>query len=66
MAIEHKKKTHSSISFHMKPNLKSRLKHIYVPKDFTYWNNIPKSKTIQWETITDPDKIEKILISKNR
>ena len=28
------KKIHASISFYMKPNRKSELKHIEVPKDF--------------------------------
>ena len=50
----------------MKPNLKSRLKHIEVPKALNDWNRIPKSKTIQWDTITNPERIEKILISRNR
>lgn len=35
-------------------------------KDFTDWNNIPKSKTIQWKIVTDPDKIEDIPTNRNR
>ena len=46
-AIEQMKTTHASICFQMKPNIKSGLKYIEVPKDFTDWNNILKSKTIQ-------------------
>ena len=42
-AIEQMKKTHASIGLYMKPNQKSVLKHIKVPKDFNNWNNIPKS-----------------------
>ena len=49
----------------MKPNQKSGLKHIEVPRDFRDWNNIPKSKNITWETVTDPEKIEEILIDRN-
>ena len=52
-AIEQMKTTHASICFQMKPNLKSGLKHIEVPKDFTDWNNILKSKTIQWDIVID-------------
>ena len=49
----------------MKPNQKSGLKNIEVPRDFRDWNNIPKSKNIIWETVTDPEKIEEILIDRN-
>ena len=65
-AIEQIKKTHASISFYMKPNQKSGLKHIEVPKDFNNWNNIPKSKNIQWNIVTGQEKIEDILIDRNR
>ena len=43
----------------MKPDQKSGLKHIEVPKDFNNWNNIPKSKKIQWDIVTDPEKEKK-------
>ena len=55
MTIEQIKYTHASISLHMTPNLKSELQHIDVTKDFTDWNNIPKSKATQWKIITDPE-----------
>ena len=64
--IEQIKETHASISFYMKPNQKSGLKHIDVPKDFNNWNNIPKSKNIQWNIVTGQEKIEDILIDRNR
>ena len=60
------KKTHASIGFYMKPNQKSDLKHIEVPRDFKNWNNISKSKKIRWDTVTDPEQIEEILIDRNR
>ena len=60
------KKTHASIGFYMKPNQKLGLKHIEVPRDFRDWNNIPKSKKIKWDTVTDPEKIEELLIDRNR
>ena len=65
-AIEQMKENHSSISLHMKPNLKSGLKHIEVPKDFNIWNIIPTSKTIQWDIVIDPETMEDILINRNR
>ena len=65
-AIEQMKKTHASIGFYMKPNQKSDLKHIEVPRDFKNWNNISKSKKIRWDTVTDPEQIEEILIDRNR
>ena len=40
----------------MKPNQKFGLKHIEVPKDCNNWNNMPKSKKIQWDIVTDPEK----------
>ena len=66
MAIEKMRKTHVSISFNMRPILKSRLKHIEVHKDFTDWNNTPKFKTRQWDTIIDLERIEGKSISRNR
>ena len=66
MTIEQMKKTRASISFHMKPDLKFGLKHIDVPKDFIDYNNIPRSKAIQYKLFTDPERIEEILISSKR
>ena len=60
------KKTHASIVFYIKLNQTSGLKHFEVPRDFRDWNNIPKSKKIKRDTITDPEKIEEILIDRNR
>ena len=54
--IEQMKEIHVSISFYMESNQKSGLKHIEVPKDFKNWNNIPKSKKIQWEIVNNPEK----------
>ena len=65
-AIAQMKENHASISLHIKSNLKSGLKHIEVPKDFNNWNNIPISKTIQWDIVIDSETIEDILINRNR
>ena len=60
MTTKQIKKTHISISFYMKPNVKSELKHIEVLQDFTDWNGIPISKSITWDIITGLKKYENL------
>ena len=65
---EHQQQMHRSIKHHTKQKQSSGIKFIEIPLDTSIpWNSIPSFLlSDQWQTIHNPEEIEKVLTLRNK